>query len=885
MPYQNNVYTGCPMKLLAKVAMIFAMLASIACSDKEKDSTADIARHQQSASTYLGQGQYKAAMLEVRNIIQLQPDSAQGYILLAKIYNQLGAASANYQLLEPVVKKLPDVATELADAYLIGKKYRSALNIIEQYPAASPENKIRQARIAALSSIYLGEKSEAEKYKENLKSADTGIADLAFVNATAALSQGLAEDATTALTEALQAEPNNTELLILLGSINLYTRKLDEAEQSLSKALGQLPKTDIITNQRLNALTLLTEVLIQLGRTSEAYTYQKIIAEANPDSNAAQQRFSEAMELFQQGKLADAESILRELREQFPNDKNTGTLLGMVEFQKGDTAKASSLFDEFIDPETANPTVLQAAALVKYRNNQFDDAIALLKSAAENQSNNSTVLATYGLALLDRDEKSQEGAMALEKSLALNPKQQRIRIALAKRYKALGQEGQAIAQLQKAYQEQPMDILIQQAYFKSLFDSDDVEKVKEEVDEFKQRNPDSPRGHFIEGWYLVELKKYQEAEKAFERAVSAPNNPEIQLAYSGLAQVYELQDQPQKAFTIWEAAIKADPTATAVYGRWFALARKLNRVSDAIDFLRKLEAETTAWQPSLVLSQLELVQNNIAKAIVHVELALQRSNEATNVKQIAARLFQAQGMMQRKNNQLADARVSYLRAVKLFPENADFLNNLISTEIADKNIPEAQKLLDQFVKTDENEAERLYLQANIRLAEGKADDALTLYRTAWGIKPMDPVAEAIYGHYQLQKDDGQIRAFAADWAEKLPQSYKASLVNAVYAQQNDNRPSAKRWYEKTVELAPQMPAALNNLAWMYYEDKDERALEFAKRAYELAPNNPAILDTYGWILVESGSVSEGIKFLELAAAGAPDNKEIQDHLKQALARQ
>src|SRR5690606_19305959 len=154
---------------------------------------------------------------------------------------------------------------------------------------------------------------------------------------------------------------------------------------------------------------------IQQGRTSEAYTYQKVIAEANPESSAAQQRFNEAMEYYQQGKYAEAEVILNELREQFPQDKKTATLLGLVEYQQGADEKASDLFDEVIDPETATPTVIQAAALVKYRSNKVDEAIALLKTATENQPNNATILATYGLALLDRDEKSVEGAMALEK--------------------------------------------------------------------------------------------------------------------------------------------------------------------------------------------------------------------------------------------------------------------------------------------------------------------------------------------------------------------------------------------------------------------------------------------------------------------------------------
>lgn len=872
------------MKRLSTIAVLSLSLLVAACSDENEKIANDAARFAVSAKTYKQQGQIKAAMLEARNIIQLQPESAQGYALLASIYNDLGASTAVFKLLEPKVKSLPELSTELAQAYLNGKKYRTALNVIAEHPASSAEDKARQAKIAALSSIYLGETDEAEKHINALKQIEGTEADVAVVNATALLSQGKSEAALEILNNALQTNPENLEILQLLGSVNVYNRNLEVAEKHLSKALGLLPKTDILTNQRLNVLTLMTETLIQLGRTSEAYTYQKVIAEANPDSSAAQQRFNEAMELFQQGKLDEAEAILRELREQFPNDKNSATLLGMVEFRKGADDKASTLFDEFIDPETATPTVIQAAALVKYRNNQMDDAIKLLKSASENQPNNPTILATYGLALLDQDEKSAEGAKALEKSLAINPKQQRIRIALAKRYMALQQTEQAIAQLQKAYQEQPLDLVIQQTYLKLLFDNGAADRVKEEVASFKEKHPGNPRGDFIEGWYFVEEKNYAAAQEAFERAASAKNNPEKQLAYSGLAQVYEQQNQLQKAAVNWQMAIEADPKMTAAYGRWMAIMQKLNRKEDAEKFLLEIEEKTSSWQPSLLLSQLELQNNKIDKSISHVELALTRSNEATNVKQIAARLYQTRGVMLRNENKLPEARASFLQAVKLFPENAGFLYNLIEVELADKKVAEAQKLLDQFVKTDDNEAERLYLQANIKMAEQKNDEALTLFRTSWGVKPLEAVGEAIYSTYQAQQKTDLAESFAKEWVEKLPKSYRASLINAMTAQQKNDQAGALQWYEKTVELAPKMPAALNNLAWIYYEKKDERAEEIAKRAYELAPNNPAILDTYGWILVEKGKVEEGLEYLQRAATAAPDNQEILNHVNEAKKR-
>jgi cellulose synthase operon protein C len=115
-------------------------------------------------------------------------------------------------------------------------------------------------------------------------------------------------------------------------------------------------------------------------------------------------------------------------------------------------------------------------------------------------------------------------------------------------------------------------------------------------------------------------------------------------------------------------------------------------------------------------------------------------------------------------------------------------------------------------------------------------------------------------------------------------SPRPALIKAVDAQQKNDTAEAIKWYEKTIELAPQLPAALNNLAWLYYEQKNPKSIELAKRAYELAGSNPPIMDTYGWILVENNRVAEGIDILERAVNLSPNNKEITDHLKQAKAR-
>lgn len=875
------------MNSIVKIAVISLCVTLAACADKQEKNQEDAKRHVSSAQVYQEQGQFRAAIIEAKNAIQLLPESSDGYISLARIYNEIGAHAATQSMLSPVIDKLPSVSTELANAHFLNRKYLTAINTVTNHPAdaSDMEDRQRQAWLKAMSNIHLGNIDGYELALKEFVAVGGKDSDTKYITANYLLSKGEIENAKAILVESLAIAPEDIDTLITMANVSVYLKDLDGAERHLTQALGLLKKTDIMSSKRSQIISLLTDTLIQQGRTSEAYTYQKLLADANPESSAAQQRFNDAMELYQQGKFADAEVILRELREQYPTDKNTGTLLGLIEYQQGSDRQAADLFDEFIDPETVTPSVLQAAALVKFRNNQIDDAVALLKQSAESQPNNPVVLATYGLALLDKDPKSTEGVIVLEKSLALDPRQQRIRIALANRHLALDQREQAVAQLQKAYKEQPNDFYIQQSYFKALLGNEQKEKLEEEIRLFKELNPDSSRGYFFDGWYQLQQKNYKEAEQQFEKAISMRDSSEKNLAYAGLAQLFEIQQLTQKSITAWQFALQEDPSMVVGYSRWFAQMRKLNRDADALAFLQGLEGKTTRWEPSIVLAQIHASTNDVASAIKHVEIALERSKQGANVKQLAANLYRVQGVQLRSQNKLPEARESLMKAVKLQPENASFLGNLIETEIAAKNIPEAQKLLDQFIKVPENEGERLFLQGLIRFAEDKEEEGIQLYLDSWAAKPLETVAEQIFGYYQRAGEKAKAEEILDSWIETFPKSKIASLMMAVAAQGKNETDDALSWYEKAVELNPNLPAAWNNLAWLYYERKDPRALETAKKAYEMAPNVAPIVDTYGWILVERGELQQGIELLTRAVQLNPESQEIADHLKEAKSRQ
>src|SRR5690554_2532463 len=875
------------MKKSPYIVAIIILLGTLGCSDGKQKNSEEAARHIRSAQTYFQQGQLRAAMLEAKNAVQQGPDDAAGYITLAKIYNQVGAFESTQTILENVVEKLPETSTELAEAFLAQKKYRSALSLLNSDTVknhSNPDDKLQQLSIVARSHIALGDKDSYADTLALITSLEGAEAEVSYLKASFAFSQGKPDEAQQILEQSNQKFPEHLKSLIMLGELTLYRNDLEAAENYLTRALTLTRTGDVMTMDRAVVLTSLTQVLIQQGRTSEAYTYQKLLAEANPDGQAVQQKFNDAMELYHQGEFTEAEKMLQEIHEQYPGNKNAGTLLGLVQYQQGDNENAIDLLDQYIDPETTDSSIIRAAALAKYRTNQMDDAIALLKTSAESQPNNPTILATYGLALLGREDTSNEGALALEKSLALDPSQQRLRLALAKRYIATDKIEQAHAQLQKAYAEQPLDIAIQQSYYKFLLNQGRLDQLKKVIADYQVQYPDNGRGHFFDGWYKLEQKDYPGAQRAFEQALAAPKNQEKAMAYSGLARAYELDNQPVKAIAIWESVLQENPTVAGAYSHWLGIMQEQKRTDDALAFLKKLEKDKKAWQTSVVISQLLFNQRQTEQAIAYINTALERSNNSDFVKRIAANLYSQRGLELRAQQQIDNARQSQLKALELNPDNMAYLATLIETELQAGNVPEAQKLLNEYPQTTENAAGHLFLQGVTQRVAKNTDAALKLFRQSWEHEPNNNAAEAIYNHYRATDAQSQANEWVNQWLEKLPQSPRPTLIKAISAQQENDYDEATRWYEKTIELDPNAATSYNNLAWIYQEKNDPRALDMAKRALDLAPSSPPILDTYGWILVENGQVAEGYKVLERAAAAAPQSEEIQDHLNEARKR-
>jgi len=861
--------------------MVILVLSS--CSNKQEEINKEFKRHEKSAESYRQSGQLRAAAMEAQNMIRVSPDRIDGYELLVEIYNQIGSYNTVQEIISPKISQLPSLSTEMARSLIESRKARSAIDILDKYPAVATDVDayFEQQKLRALANILLGDKEAYQQALTNLKSSREDEVEVALLEARWQLAQGKLLEAENLLTPIAKAHEGNAELLKWLGFIKLAENDLDSAEAYSTKALSLTKSGDLLTAQRSQLLNQLIEILIQQGRSSEAYVYQKMIADANPEGTAAQQRLDEAMEFYQQGKYQQAQEIISQIRSNFPRANQVSLLQGLLSFQSGNNDSANDIFDEYLDPETADISFIQAAALAKLKTHKVDEAIELLRRASEAQPQNALVQTTYGLALIDLNSQDELGAKVLEKSIALNPTQNRLRLVLAKYYIKRGLIEQGLGQLEKAYRTAPLDLVIQQSYLRALYDNKKIDVVKTELDRFNNDFPDNPRGKILTGWFNLKQEKIQAAISSFKEAIASPDNPDLALAYSGLGQAYSLLGQFKLAIEQYQQAIILQPRAIGLYAQWLQLIKKNNETANAIGFLKSLTGQNGSWQASVILAQLYVEADNWAEAEKQLNLALSLGEGSEAVKKVISKIYRQHGAQLNKNKDKASAKSYLSKALTFDPDNFSALSDLIYLEIKDKNLDEAQHLLDEYDRGENVKASLLYLQAQIRFAQNRQEEALEILRQSWQLQPSELVADNIYLAERRIGNEQAANEFLSIWLEKLPHSHRAAMLLAMAALQRGDSSQAIHWYEKTVQIAPDLPAAWNNLAWLYLQSNDKRALGAAEKAIKLQPDSPEILDTYGWILVESGIYKQAVEVLNRAYILAPDNQQIKLHYEAA----
>ncbi|MEC5161319.1 MULTISPECIES: XrtA/PEP-CTERM system TPR-repeat protein PrsT [unclassified Janthinobacterium] len=871
------------------------MLAGLTACQRAPGADGFIAEARQ----YRQNGQLKAAVIQLKNALQARPNDTAARQLLGEVYIEAGdplsaekelrralALGATPVQIMPALGKAmlmmgqnekvlaeirldagapeqPEVVALRANAYLAGgdvEQARLLFGLLLRQHAERPDALLGLARIAQAA----GELDKAAALVGRALAKQAADLDALRLNGDLLRLQGKTEAALAAYRHILSLRPDNTFAHVDIANLHIQSGKFVEAKQEIEAARKSAPGSLIV----LHAQTLLD---------------------------------------FREGKNQAALEGLQQVLRAAPEHMPSVLLMGAVQMALGSAQQAEQHLRRFLE---ANPNHLYASKLlatIAVRTGKQDRAVDILEPLLPVHGSDTELLALLGEAHM-RARRFAQAAVYFEKASALAPDAPALRTALGVSRLGLGENGRAIAELERAAaldgkQSQAGVMLVM-----TLLRDKEYDKALAAAEAMVQQQGANPLVHNLKGGVYLAKRDLAAARVAFEQALRA--DPAYLPAMENLAQLDLADNKPDAARLRFEAALAKDPGSPALMAALSKLALARQQPAEALRWLERSHKDNPdALQPAMQLSNLYLRNGDTKKALTLVR-ALQ-TGHPDNPDILALR-----AQVEYSGGDQAAALDSYARLARLQPGSAELQLRVATLQMAlndqpaallsvrralslqpgmlEAEVTEAALLLDKGSHAEALQLARgvqqrrptlaagFKLEGDVLMAQQQPQAALKLYERAYGMDKIGPLLVQIHRALLLADKPEQAQARIDTWLRDNPADLSTRLYLAGARLARKDYKGAIVQYEKMLRLDPKNIVALNDLAWAYQQDKDKRALATAELAYQQQASNPAVLDTLGWILIEQGSAARALPLLQKASALAPKAPDIGYHLGVAL---
>ncbi|WP_421864928.1 tetratricopeptide repeat protein [Motiliproteus sp.] len=820
----------------------------------------------QSALEYQRQGDERAAVIELKNLLSENPEHAQGRLLLGELYLKRG------------------------DLQGADKELRRA----RQLNAESPRLPLLQARVQLL-------QGQAEAVQQHLL---TLVFEQPELEAERLLLLGHSYQAMRQLAQA-EATYQAAEALLPSGEINLSLARLAllqrQPDEAIRRSRAELSNPES-TDSAYSAQLLLGQIQLQLGDPAGARKWFEALLVEQPKHLAAQlgqtrallqqrelelarrqvdellslapglpdaQQISAALYL-QAGELEKARDILDPLSQRFDRHPEVGYLTGYTHLQLGNLSQAENLLSRNLTRHPQHRAT--RLALVRYyiAQQRFDQAQSALAPLLDDDQIPPQVYSLAGALSLQRGD--TEAATGYFRQAMQAGDERRAGRPLAISEILSGELDAGISRLegivaQGGKADLQTDSLLVRAYLKA----DNPDKARQLLQQRIETDQNRASYQLLAAILEIQLSNFPAADQLLNQLHR--EQPEHLGALLGLAQLARFQQQPDKALDYYrqaQALAPADPRPTKGL---IELALQRQQPEQAIeladDFYQRQRSQEAAKLYLALLNRLQR-QDRIAELLPSIRTRF--PNEPAFAL-IAIKQQVADGKLDSARvqlEQLVDNQPDYL------PAQLRLLQLLLTLEQPEAVLARSDRFIDRLRR---DSLTLMYRGDALRLLR-RPDEATQHYRQAYDSRP-SPLLAARLSRAIALKDRERAVAFLDHHLQRFPRDQAGMLFQAELLQRGKPGDAVSA-YERLLTLNPDHIVALNNLAWVYQQIGDSRALETAERAYQLAPNQPAIGDTLGWILLEQ-QPQKALPLLEQAAAALP-NPTVQYHYAAALAK-
>lgn len=845
-----------------------------------------------SAKDYLAKNDNKAAVIQIKNALQSNPDLPEARYLLGTALLEGGdPIGAETELRKALDLKYPQetVIPQLARALLAqghARKVTDELATVELSQASSKAN-LQMSLVSAYA--MQGKTAEAQTALDAALQADPDYVPARIVQ----IRQKAAQrdfDAALAMTEALIAKaPGSHDAWKLKGDILLSaSNQITEALAAYRKSLEIKPDF-MAAHAAVIALSMQQSKLVEAGEQIEQL---KKFAGQHP-----QTKYFEAQLAFQRKDFKLARDLLQQVLKAAPGNVQALQLAGAVELQLNSLRQAEDYLSKAMQMAPDLPLARRLLILTYLRSGQPAKALATLLPGLGGEKVDPELFSVAGEVYLQSgDMKKAEAYFA--KAAEHAPKDARKQTALALSHLMSGSVDTAFEELQGIAGSDTgttADLALISAHMRRQ----EFDKALKAIDGLEKKQPDKPLAAHLRARILLAKRDIAGARKSFERALAI--DPSYYPAVVSLAGLDMADKRPDDAKKRFEAVLTRDPKNSRAL---LALAELAARSGGAKDEVVKLIGNAVAASPTDVAARLVLIDFHLRNK--DVKAASSAAQNAVAALPDSPVVLDALGRTQQASGELNQAIATYNKLASMQPLSPQPQMRLAGAHMAAKDKEAAGNSLRKGleIKPDLLEAQRALIVLNL---DGKKfPEALTMARTVQKQRPKEAVGYVLEGDVNaFQKDWGsaavayrsglkQVNSssdlalklhavllasgkgaeadkFSATWQKDNPKDAAFLSYLGASAIARKDFDTAEKNYSMVVKLQPLNAVAFNNLAWVSAKLNKVDAISYAEKANTLAPNQPAFMDTLAMLLSDKGDYAKAAELQAKVLTLQPQN--------------
>lgn len=882
--------------------LMLTTLAFVAC-----DSQVSEQQMVQSASEYLDQNKIREAAIELKNVLQQNPENAEARYMLGLINLDVGdTASAEKEFRRAAGAGWSGEQAQigLARAMINRKEFQKLLDEIEikdNYSANA------RADLYALQALAQAGLRDIERARETLDKGSELDAKAFHVLKSAIqiqLAAGNMEHAGESLKLALAAYEDNQEILLLSAIAALRNKDKEKAATAYRKVVEMDP-VNLVSIYGRQARLVLARMEIVDGMFDQAQAMLMPLIKQN--ANDPETNFVRGLLAFEQGELDLAEERLFMVLKVAPDHALTQLLFGTVSYAQQDYEQAAYYIAKYVSvmPDNLGARKLLGRTYIKL--GQHDEAQATLQPGLESSADDAELLALVGLSQLQGGD-VVSGIEGLEKAVQAAPESLKLRSRLASAYISVGETENAIKELNIILAEggdnKQAEALLISAYIKA----EHYDKAIDVALDMVQQNPEDPAVLSVAGNVFVASNDRPEARKYFNRALQV--KPGYVQATMLLARLEELDGYHAKAEVLYK---KLADTNTEDIAPLMALARLAETQNQAVEMLVWLEQARKRAprdiRPLKILAEYYLREQALEKVSSLINEAIKIAPRDNTLLTLRARLQMAEGQYNKallslnelvtrvpdsvfiramlgetyfRLDQLTDARRQLEIVLEKQPYYVPALVLMANLELRSGNNEQALQYAGKIQKTQPDLYMGYEIAGDASMLKKNHADAKVSYEQAWGRKQLSGLAIKLSEASTRSGEFEEATKPLLTWLSDNPSDARALQFLGTAYQNMKRDDKAIEAFGKVLAIQPDNVVSLNNLAWLYSLANNPKALELAERAYRVSSNDSGVQDTYGWILVQQGQVEKGRRILAQVVEALPEVPEVQYHYAVAL---